>query len=361
MAGPERYENDAAREFVARSLSRARLESATVRAHAQIRYVPLAFELSEGCRMHCPFCGLDAPHWRRDAPYEREAWRAIVAAGKGRLGPVSDQAPLYFATEPLDHPAYEDFLRDVAETSEHIPQTTTAAPERDIGRTRRLMCWLGTRRLVLEGRLRFSIRTLAQFRRVIGAFDAEELAGVELLVNNPESINPVSDSGRARTDDAFDSRRHVRYSISCLAGGLVRLWDRSLSFVEPLTPSERHPLGYRVHETLSFATADDLAEEIWQLFARHGGAIPDANRRLRMGHEIRVAAHGGQLMLLGDGAGFGISRNLYTATRVGLLSSDSSGLTLQEIEERVAPDGRTAQDMRTLVRTLYQKGYIEYV
>lgn len=361
MVRGERYANGAARAYVARSLSRARLESAVVRAHAQIRYVPLAFELSEGCRMHCPFCGLAAPAWRRDAPYERDAWRSLVAVGRERLGPICDQAPLYFATEPLDHPAYEDFLRDVAETSEHIPQTTTAAPERDPDRTRRLMRWLGSKRLLLEGRLRFSIRTLAQFKRVIEAFSAEELAGVELLVNNPESINPVADAGRARAAGVFEARRHVRYSISCLAGVLVRLWDQSMSFVEPLAPSERHPLGIRVHETLPCSTAEDLADGIERLFVRHGGSTPDANRRLRLSHEIGVAAHGDRLMLLGDGTGFGISRNLYTETLLGLLSCDSSGLTLHEIEGQVALDGCHAQEMRALVCTLYQKGYIEYV
>ena len=361
MVAGERYASEAARAYVERSLSRARLESAVVRAHDQIRYVPLAFELSEGCRMHCPFCGLAAPAWRRDAPYARDAWRSLVAVAQDRLGPIADQAPLYFATEPLDHPAYEDFLRDVAETSEHIPQTTTAAPERDPERTRRLMRWLGPRRLLIEGRLRFSIRTLAQFRRVIETFSAEELAGVELLVNNPESINPVADAGRAREAGVFGDRRHVRYSISCLAGVLVRLWDQSMSFVEPLTPSERHPLGIRVHETLPCSTAEELADGIGRLFCRHGGSTPDADRRLRLGPEIGVAAQGARLMLLGDGTGFGISRNLYTEALVGLLSHDSSGLTLHEIEERVALDGYHAQEMRTLVCTLYQKGYIEYV
>ncbi len=110
------YKNRQIAAFVSRSLRRCRMESADIRMHGQMHFAPIAFELSEGCRVRCSFCGLNAGRWENNFAYGNGGgglWREILSAAYDFFGDILGQAPLYFATEPLDNPDYEYFLDDV--------------------------------------------------------------------------------------------------------------------------------------------------------------------------------------------------------------------------------------------------------
>ncbi|MDE7199628.1 MAG: hypothetical protein K2O15_12205 [Lachnospiraceae bacterium] len=352
------YKNRQAAAFVSRTLRRCRMESADIRMHGQIHFVPIAFELSEGCRVHCPFCGLNAGIWENNFVYENgggEFWREILSAAYGFFGDILGQAPLYFATEPLDNPDYECFLEEVHRLTGQIPQTTTAVPERDVSRTKRLISYLGDERLSGEARLRFSVIKLPQFRQIMEAFSPEELAGVELIFNHPESLNCFSDSGRAHGLSSV-SRRRTRYSVSCLAGVRVNLCSRKITFMEPVLPDADFPDGCRHRETMSFADGAEFEICLEKLFAKYALPTVPQGRILVLNKEIRVCRGKDRIILAGDGVGFSMAGNLYTDELTALLSEH---LSINEIVSRLSHHTGQSEELNRLIESLYQGGYIE--
>lgn len=109
--------------------------------HDNVLYYPVAFELSKGCSVQCPFCGLAASRLAGIARYEenRLLWHGILAAVLEIIGPAAGMGPCYFATEPLDNPDYERFMAGYREIFGTVPQTTTAAALREPERFRVLL------------------------------------------------------------------------------------------------------------------------------------------------------------------------------------------------------------------------------
>ena len=83
--------------------------------YSSIIHTPLVFELSKGCSVGCKFCGLNAGPLRELFRYTEEnaaLWKDILNRVKEMFGPAAGEAPLYFASEPLDNPDYEQFKED---------------------------------------------------------------------------------------------------------------------------------------------------------------------------------------------------------------------------------------------------------
>ncbi len=352
------YKNRQIAAFVSRSLRRCRMESADIRMHGQIHFVPIAFELSEGCRVHCSFCGLNAGRWESNFAYGNGGggfWREILSAAYDFFGDILGQAPLYFATEPLDNPDYEYFLEDVCRLTGQIPQTTTAVSDRDVSRTKRLISYLGDERLSGEARLRFSVITLSQFRRIMDAFSPEELADVELIFNHPESLNRFSNSGRAH-ELSSASRRMTRYSVSCLAGVRVNLCSGKVTFMEPVLPDADFPEGCRHRETISFTDGVEFQMCLQKLFGKYAFSSVPQDRSLVLNKDVRVCHEKDRIILAGDGIGFSMDRNLYTEELSALFSEH---LSLNEIKSLLSHHTGQSKELHSLIESLYQSGYIE--
>lgn len=354
-----RFGNTDIAEYVNITLSRARMESGHIARNPQIRFVPAAFELSDGCKVQCPFCGLAAKGWNEDFPYEekRALWQGILRGTSGLLGEVADQAPLYFATEPFDHMRYEDFIRDVEALGGYIPQTTTAVPERDIRRTKAFMAFLGNERLRTQARLRFSIRTLAQFRKIMDAFSPEELTGVELIINNPESVHLISETGRVR-GAVYGKRMRAAYSISCLCGVLVRLCDGTMTFMEPEKPDEQSPLGIRIRGEWQFTDETSFAAGLRELYRMYAIPVPTEEQPLTLNRHVRVIREETRILLAGGGSGYYLERNPYTDRMTELLEAEESGISIRELANRLCL-GITEKDaLMERIVVLYRKGYL---
>ena len=368
LMGKARYRDPKVAAYVERNLNRSRMESKIFRTHSQIRYLPLAFELSKGCRVNCPFCGLNAESWKRDFSYYegRNLWRSIIGMSKDILGDIADQAPLYYATEPLDNPDYEAFLRDADELFESIPQTTTAVPERDIARTKNLIRFLGRDRLIKEGRLRFSIRTIPQFKKIMSAFSFEELEGIELIMNNPDSVNAISLSGRFLNmkngetggDNRYEKRLPVRYSISCLSGIKVSLCDKKMSFIEPYMPDEKHPDGTRVLDTALFKNADDYAALFKAMFDRCGRVSVSEDVSVILNPEVKIRERESDYILMGDETGYKIKKNLFTERILWYLKDTKTGLNIKELNREIVLEEKAEKDLKCLLDDLLMKGYV---
>lgn len=338
--------------YLQRIRNRCRLESSAIRQHPNIFYYPLAFELSQGCRVGCSFCGLMAERWVKDAPYEQAFWKDILAAAGEYLGGIAGDAPCYFATEPLDHPDYERFLMDMDEVLGEVPQTTTAVADREEERIHSLIRFLGEERLAGQARLRLSVRSIGQFRRISQEFSPEELANVELLPNNKESLIAASDSGRNRP---LEGRKKIRYSICCVSGVKVNLATRRMIFLEPVLPDEEHPCGYRIRESVSFADQREFAEKLAGLYRRHAcERLPD-EEKLILHPYIQIEPSEDFLYLKGDGVGYRIPRNMYNECMISALKK---GGMFEEIIRGTGLTDSWKTALWEFLNQMFQKGYV---
>lgn len=233
----------------------------TDRGHAQrTAHLACAIELSSGCSIGCDYCSLDAKPLQgvaRYTPSNEALFRSTLEALETFFGKDSVTGFLYWATDPLDNRDYETYLRVFGEKLGWHPQTTTAAWHRNLPRTRALIQKANANREATgrrEGGVRMSINTLEQFYLCMKTFSAEELAQVELILNQPESLVPICAAGRGNNGDP----RRPWVSNACVTGFLINLVDRSVRLITPSTDLQRWPMGYAVYRTGSFATSEEL-------------------------------------------------------------------------------------------------------
>lgn len=379
--------------------NRCRMENREVRRHGNIYYFPLAFEVSSGCKVQCPFCGFRAKPWSENYAYTEEhraLWREILLVSKEVIGNVAGEAPCYFATEPMDNPDYEQFLGDMREIFGHVPQTTSAAAQRDPERTRRFLRFLGEEELRERGTYRISVTSLAHFRQIMRTFTPEELEYVELLANNPESVNRYSCSGRAAANQEhfYENRdrenrgqenrgqesreresrnresqngewqipgrqiceeKFLRYSIDCVAGVRVNLVEGTMMFLEPELPDEMYPLGYRVRETVTFSDAESYRTGLIHLFRSYAFDSLPLWHPVQINRNVRMEERNGDILLLGDEIGYRmeaqpILKEIMGAFRGGVIP----GNLLQALNAEKSGKKRILE----LLRDLYERGYL---
>jgi radical SAM family RiPP maturation amino acid epimerase len=238
----------------------------------------LAFELSAGCSVGCWFCGVSADRFLGNFAYTAEnarLWRAILEHCVDLFGTAAQTGFCYWATDPADNPDYPRFIEDYHAATGNLPQTTTAAPLRDLAFTREILRLFDQHRCVIN---RFSILTLRMLDAVHAAFSAEQLMGVDLVLQNRESLTPKAVVGRAREraqptaagrpgSVPFADPDHA--TIACVSGFLVNMVNRSIQLVTPTRCSERWPLGYRVFGERRFDTAPEFRAAIEELMDAH--------------------------------------------------------------------------------------------
>ncbi|MCR5289634.1 MAG: radical SAM family RiPP maturation amino acid epimerase [Treponema sp.] len=331
------------------------LEEPMLRSYAYLRYYPLAWELSDGCGVQCPFCGLEAPALKKHFSYTKTnaaLWKEVLIAAKELVGQVCASAPCYFATEPLENPDYKRFLTDFRSVFGTIPQTTTAIAERDPEQFRAFLAWIGKKELA-DAAVRISIRNRAQFYAIMSAYSPEELEDIELLPNNPESVRFYAASGRAK-----EKTGSLPYSISCIAGILVNMVRCTVSFVEPETPSEQFPTGIRIHESRQFSDAAEFRQALRVLLNMH---VRD---------EIQIHDH----LSFNTYTTLAHQNNEYTFTQQGMrcrmrvnkvlsqsLELCRKGTTLAEISKNVGINGFVLDDVKQKLDMLYTRGYLRCI
>ena len=216
-------------------------------------FLVFSIELSKGCSVGCAYCAGAAEKLRSIAHFTQEnktLFRGILDALTEFSGGNSLYGLLYFFTEPMDNPDYEKYLQAYYDEMGEIPQTTTAAWFRDIGRTRRLLA----QSEALDGGVeRFSINSLKHFRFCMETFTAEELKKVNLVLHYPEAFSYLYKSGRAISlPDAIDG------TTACVCGFLVNLPERTVKLVSPCIEADIWPKGYRILAESTFESVPEF-------------------------------------------------------------------------------------------------------
>ncbi len=223
-------------------------------------HIPFVVELTNGCSLSCPFCAGAAKSLDPSIPAftaTQSFFEGLISRLQQKVGLQQAPGVLYFFTEPLDHPEYEQYLAAAADIWGMVPQTTTAAWFRDEGRTRRLM-------KLTEGRgmpyNRFSVNSKKRFQQCLKTYSPQDLLHTQLVLNYPEAAGaPLYASGRGRQMD-----NTIQGSVACVSGFLVNLPLRRIQLVSPTLELERWPKGYRILEEASIANLKDV-----ELFLQH--------------------------------------------------------------------------------------------
>ncbi|MBF4692603.1 radical SAM family RiPP maturation amino acid epimerase [Fusibacter ferrireducens] len=226
---------------------------------AGIVHATIAFELSKGCSMQCPFCGLASEALEKVFLYTDEnarLWQSVLEVVSDQLGTTAGTGVCYWGTEPTDNPDYFKFMSDFGQKTGIYPQTTTAAATRNLNWTNELLTF---RREHPTAADRFSILSKAELDRVHALFSAEDLSMTELILQYSESRKPfLAPSGRNRSRAESTAEVVKDHTIACVTGYLVNMSDKTIKLVSPCPPSDEYPLGYYTFAEGEFSNAVEL-------------------------------------------------------------------------------------------------------
>lgn len=224
-------------------------------------HVPLVFEMAVGCSVGCPFCALSSEPLKklfRASENNLRLWREVLAVAKEIVGPAVGEGVLYFATEPLDNPDYEQFAAIFEEKLGKVPQITTAAALRDPERVRKIIVADSRKKEVTIHR--FSLLSREIFRKVMEIFTPDELLFVELLGRYPESLlGSLTKAGRSYEGEAVASLETTN-TISCCTGFIVNMAEKTLRLTCPTDADDDHPTGEIQTARFGFSDAADLRQ-----------------------------------------------------------------------------------------------------
>lgn len=251
-----------------RQVDRVNIEFGAARGDS-ITHPIFSFELSKGCSVGCWFCALGAKsfkgHYQR-TPRNVQLWRNVLATSVDLFGSAAQTSACYWATEPFDNPNYLDFIQDYLDIVGIVPQTTSAAPMRDLVWTRRLMQMHTLHPSVPS---RFSIVSSRVLRDLHATFSPEQLLGYELIMQLKGSTYGKARAGktlkkvdRESTHDKGLQVYEGAGSIACMSGYLVNMVEGTMQLVSPTLACDRWPLGYRVHASGTFLSANEFGDFI---------------------------------------------------------------------------------------------------
>ena len=264
-------------------------------------HLPYTVELTNGCSVGCWFCGLSAHRLDGVLSTDIPAWEAMLRALREVFGESTVRGFLYWATDPLDHPDYEAYGEAFGRVLGRFPATTTAAPLVDVDRTRRL---LGIGRAGDCPSIRFSVLSKRQLNEIHSAFTAEELADVELVPVNRESVLGLAQAGHVREKEermrdrvALEKRKlsedendeiFAHRTIACVSGFLIEPVLGRVRLISPEPCSDQWPDGYAVFDEAHYSTPEEFAEGINGIVERNMGAEPPERLALQRGVAVEV-------------------------------------------------------------------------
>ena len=320
-------------------------------------HLPFSVELTRGCSHGCWFCGVSAQPLEAVLPTDLDAWEEMLRALRGVFGESAARGFLFWATDPLDHPDYEAHAEAFRRVLGRFPTTTTAGATADLDRFRRLMALARSADYPYPV-LRFSVVSLRRLNEIHGAFSPEELAEVDFVMLNRESVLALAEAGHVRDvarrwperiaheRNKLDMRRSGPYAdddeiwshrtICCVSGFLIEPVAGRVRLISPEPSSDRWPDGYAVFGEERFARAGEFAGALDRLVARHMG--PEPPERLALQRGVTVAAPS-RTLARAEGRGHRVtfaSRGRDLAHMPALAEAFRGGARVADAAERVA-------------------------
>ncbi len=345
-----------------RQVNRCASELGFLKADA-IVHPPVSFEISKGCTVGCWFCGVDAAKFDHNWAYTPENaifWKEVLQVVQDLLGVSIRTGFLYWATDPMDNPDYEKFLKDFYAVTGGCPQTTTALGIKDPERTRKLLDF--TRQI--DYRIdRFSVLSLKMLHTIHASFTPEELLRVECIPQNREAKGKSlkSNSGRARNHAVkkSDELNHGGFgdTIACVSGFLFNMPDREVKLVTPCQTNERWPLGYWVVAKANFNSADDLKKVLDDMVSKYMKPQLYLEDLIQLRRDLKWETMESEFKLISKHLAFTF---LHHKNPESLLSMIENGTyTMEDIGlQRELQDGVPMAETFYLLNELFLKGFL---
>ena len=284
--------NDLTQPFKAwRERQMARCDGQLKKYNAEgLIHAPIAFELSQGCSVGCWFCAVSAGRLKDVFRYTKDnshLWCSVLEAVKDVIGPAAGSGLCYWATDPLDNPDYEKLCCDFHSILGMFPQTTTAQPLKDPARTRALLQLSLDKMSSLN---RFSILSLKMLDRLHAEFSAEELALVDLVLQNKEGTGVVKfEAGRVRDRlklEKVPTNRLTSGTSACVSGFLINMIERRVKLISPCPASDDWPHGYMIFSEDVFTDGLHLRQVFEHMIADHMSPTLNADDQLRFRSDL---------------------------------------------------------------------------
>ena len=331
----------------------------------------LAFELSEGCTVGCWFCGLSADRYAGHFAYtteNAELWQGVLRAANDLFGAAAQTGFCYWATDPSDNPDYDRFLSDYYSLTAALPQTTTAAPLKNEALTRRVLALFDKHRTVTN---RFSVLTSKHLNQIHAAFTAEELMGVELVMQNKEALTAKADAGRARDrkaklraankSDSISLVQHDHTTIACVSGFLISMPLKRIQLVTPVPGSERWPLGYRIVAECFFTTAEEFRAGVATMIDDVMSDSLPADRPLRFRRDLVYESQDDHFTLKSRSLEYRV-RDVLVPISIGALigrGENTAAQVMDQVTPDLAADGEAMIHAAILLDDLRNAGLLE--
>lgn len=359
-AYPSRYGTHAA--FTAwRQRQAMRAASELGPMHVAITHPVVAYELASGCSVGCWFCGISANAFSGSASYDDHSglWQTILTVMTDRLGPAARTGFCYWGTDPADTPDYDRFLEDHGRITGWVPQTTTAAPLRDVSLIRRTLALSDRDGPVLN---RFSVLTTRQLHQIFATFTPLELLLVEIVPQMRGSLMPKARAGRALEREASQPDRDLGLSgvattIACVSGFLINLKDRRIRLIAPCRADADRPEGYRTFADEQFSDGDDFANVLDGLIERHMPEDLPSATMLGFRRDLCVTVEAGNLRLENDVTVHRVSGFPFLPRLAELLVD--APRCAGDITEALVTSGANFFDVHRLLTDLYDGGLVE--
>jgi radical SAM family RiPP maturation amino acid epimerase len=353
------FVNQEFKAWYLRQKNRVLFNSSILRKKIQVFYTPISFELTTGCSGSCSFCCLAPQNLDGYFNYSNEnaiLWKNVLLATKEIIGKVSGNGICYFATEPFDNPDYEKFISDYCQVFGYYPQTTTVKAVENIDRTKAFLRILGEEHLRYAS-VRFSVISKRQLERIHQVFTPEELSCVELLLNNPESLNGYSLSGRAFDLQKILPEKNFVSDVTsiCTIGFVVNMLQRSVMLVTPKNPDNSNTVGMRVYGKVFFTDEVSYSDAIYKLISKWMKSKIPLNEKICV--DIKYIRKENYLVIKGDKIHrtIGMSEASYQSFIKVL-----EGSTLNEAFQELHTTEFERQRAIWLMQILYDNGYIDF-
>ena len=237
--------------------------------NSRIVHAPMCFELSAGCTVGCWFCAISAEKFAGAFAYTPEnklLWHEVLEVVRDIIGPAAETGFCYWATDPLDNPDYEKFIKDYQAVIGALPATNTAMSHKDLPRIRSILeLWRDYDGFTAN---QLSILTIKILDRIHEEFTPEELLWTGLNLLNKQSMVTKATAGRARdkikklaegTEEYNEVKAELSPStIACVSGFLFNMVEKTIKLITPCKASDRWPKGYKILEEGTFTSGADL-------------------------------------------------------------------------------------------------------
>lgn len=225
-----------------------------------ILHVPLVFELTSGCSVGCEFCGLATRKLEsiyRATPQHIEVFEILLDTAIDIIGIAAAHGILYYGSEPLDNPDYEQFEEVIYKKGGVYPQMTTAVPLRDVNRTKKMLATINKYTHTFH---RFSVRDINDLFRIYHEFTPEEMLYTIIEPRFKEIPGQLVSSGKMAAKTGIYGG-----TIACVSGFVVNMCNRTISLRSPCSATKKHPTGEIIYSTQTFRTLLDFSFIIRQM------------------------------------------------------------------------------------------------